>query len=46
MRKIVFLKETQKIQNYLQNQKLINTKKTFTNDLKIMNLWLLNENNR
>ena len=39
--------ETQKIQNYLQNQKLINTKKKlFTNDLKIMNLWLLNENNQ
>ena len=34
-------------QNYLQNQKLINTKKKlFTNDLKIMNLWLLNENNQ
>ncbi len=43
----LFIKETQKIQNYLQNQKLINTKKKlFTNDLKIMNLWLLNENNQ
>ena len=43
----LFVGETQKIQNYLQNQKLINTKKKlFTNDLKIMNLWLLNENNQ
>ena len=40
-----FIKETQKIQNYLQNQKFIETKKKlFTNDLKIMNLWLINEN--
>ncbi len=39
------IEETQKIQNYLQNQKLINTKKKlFTNDLNIMNLWLLNKN--
>ena len=37
--------EAQKIQNFLLSQKLINTKKKlFTNDLKIMNLWLLNEN--
>ncbi len=43
----LFVVETQKIQNYLQNQKLINTKKKlFTNDLKIMNLWLFNENNQ
>ena len=43
----VFVEETQKIQNYLQNQKLINTKKRlFTNDLKIMNLWLLNKNDQ
>ena len=39
------IKETQKIQNYLINKKLKNTKKKlFTNDLKIMNLWLLNKN--
>ncbi len=41
------VEETQKVQNYLQNQKLYNTKKKlFTNDLKIMNLWLLNKNNQ
>ena len=41
------IKETQKIQDYLQDQKLINTKKKlFTNDLKIMNLWLLNKNDQ
>ena len=41
------VEETQKVQNYLQNQKLNNTKKKlFTNDLKIMNLWLLNKNNQ
>ena len=41
------VEETQKVQNYLQNQKLTNTeKKLFTNDLKIMNLWLLNKNNQ
>ncbi len=39
------IKETQKIQNYLLYNKLIDTKKKlFTNDLKIMNLWLLNKN--
>ena len=33
--------------NYLQNQKLINTKKKlFTNDLNIMNLWLFNKNDQ
>ncbi len=43
----LFIEETQKIQNYLQNQKLINTKfKLFTNDLKIMNLWLFNRNDQ
>ena len=43
----LIIKETQKIQDYLQNQKLVNTKKKlFTNDLKIMNLWLLNKNNQ
>ncbi len=43
----LFIQETQKIQNYLQNQKLINTKfKLFTNDLKIMNLWLFNRNDQ
>jgi len=43
----LFIQETQKIQNYLQNQKLINTKfKLFTNDLKIMNLWLFNKNDQ
>ena len=43
----LIIKETQKIQNYLQNQKLVNTKmKLFTNDLKIMNLWLLNKNDQ
>ena len=32
---------------YLQDQKLVNTKKKlFTNDLKIMNLWLLNKNDQ
>ena len=41
------VEETQKVQNYLQNQKLTSTKKKlFTNDLKIMNLWLLNKNNQ
>ena len=41
------IKETQKIQDYLQDQKLVNTKKKlFTNDLKIMNLWLLNKNDQ
>ena len=41
----IFVEETQKVQNYLQNQKLINTKKKlFTNDLNIMNLWLFNKN--
>ena len=41
------VEETQKIQNYLQTQKLINTKKKlFTNDLKIMNLWLFNKNDQ
>ena len=41
----LIIEETQKIQNYIQNQKLIDTKKKlFTNDLWIMNLWLLNEN--
>ncbi len=39
------IKETQKIQNYILNKKLVDTKKKlFTNDLKIMNLWLLNKN--
>ena len=43
----IFVEETQKVQNFLQNQKLINTKKKlFTNDYKIMNLWLLNKNNQ
>jgi len=43
----LIIKETQKIQDYLQNQKLVNTKmKLFTNDLKIMNLWLLNKNDQ
>ena len=42
---ILAIKETQKIQNYILNKKLIDTKKKlFTNDLKIMNLWLLNKN--
>ena len=41
------VEETQKVQNYLQNQKLTNTKKKlFTNDLKIMNLWLFNQNDQ
>ena len=39
------IKETQKIQSYLLHKKLVDTKKKlFTNDLKIMNLWLLNKN--
>ena len=43
----LIIEETQKIQNYIQNQKLINTKfKLFTNDLKIMNLWLFNRNDQ
>jgi len=43
----LIVEETQKIQNYLQTQKLINTKKKlFTNDLKIMNLWLFNKNDQ
>ena len=43
----LFIQETQKIQNYLQNQKLVDTKlKLFTNDLKIMNLWLFNKNDQ
>tara|TARA_Y100000768_G_scaffold386583_1_gene375337 strand:- start:1091 stop:2917 length:1827 start_codon:yes stop_codon:yes gene_type:complete len=43
----LLIKETQKIQNFLQNQNLIKTKKKlFTNDLKIMNLWLLNKNDQ
>ena len=43
----IVVEETQKIQNYLQTQKLINTKKKlFTNDLKIMNLWLFNKNDQ
>lgn len=43
----LLIKETQKIQEYFQNQKLVNTKKKlFTNDLGIMNLWLLNKNNQ
>ena len=41
------MEETQKVQKYLQNQKLINTKKKlFTNDLNIMNLWLFNKNDQ
>ena len=43
----LLIKETQKIQDFLQNQNLIKTKKKlFTNDLKIMNLWLFNKNNQ
>ena len=43
----IFVEETQKVQNYLQNQKLIDTKKKlFTNDLNIMNLWLFNKNDQ
>ena len=43
----LLIKETQKIQNFLQNQNFTKTKKKlFTNDLKIMNLWLFNENNQ
>ena len=43
----LIVEETQKIQDYLQNQKIINTKKKlFTNDLKIMNLWLFNKNDQ
>ena len=43
----IFVEETQKVQNYLQNQKLTNTKKKlFTNDLNIMNLWLFNKNDQ
>jgi len=43
----LIVEETQKIQDYLQNQKLVNTKKKlFTNDLKIMNLWLFNKNSQ
>ena len=39
------IEEIQKVQIFLQNQKLIDTKKKlFTNDIKIENLWLLNEN--
>ena len=41
------IEETQKVQDYLKNQKLIDTKiKLFTNDLKIMNLWLFNKNDQ
>ncbi len=39
------INELQNIQNFFQNQKLKNTNdKLFTNDRKIMNLWLLNDN--
>ena len=41
----VHLTETQNIQILLEKYNLIDTKnKLFTNDLKIMNLWLLNKN--
>ena len=43
----LLINETQKIQRFLQNQNLIKTKKKlFTNDPKIMNLWLFNKNNQ
>jgi hypothetical protein len=39
--------ELNKIQNFLQDKKLANTNfKLFTNDLSIMNLWLLNGNSQ
>jgi hypothetical protein len=39
------IKEIQKVQEFLENNNLIDShKKLFTNDLKIMNLWLLNGN--
>jgi len=39
------INETQYVQEFIIKNDLINTnKKLFTNDLKIMNLWLLNEN--
>ncbi len=39
--------ELNKIQNFLQDKKLSKTNfKLFTNDLSIMNLWLLNENSQ
>ncbi len=42
----IYIEETQKVESYIQNQKIIKTKKKlFTNDLKIMNLWLFNKNN-
>ena len=45
-RDIIYIEETQKVESYIQNQKIIKTKKKlFTNDLKIMNLWLFNKNN-
>ena len=40
-----YLKETQNIQEVLENHDLVGSKdKLFTNDLKIMNLWLINDN--
>ena len=40
-----YLKETQKYQEVLENHDLVGSKdKLFTNDLKIMNLWLINDN--
>ena len=43
--KKVYLKETQNIQKIFEKHNLIGSKnKLFTNDLKIMNLWLMNKN--
>ena len=41
-----FIKETIKLENFLQNEKIQNTKlKLFTNDRNIENIWLLYKNN-
>ena len=39
------INETQDVQEFIINNDLINSnKKLFTNDLRIMNIWLLNKN--
>ena len=43
----IYLDETQNIQKFLENHDLIGSDdKLFTNDLKIMNLWLINKNKK
>lgn len=46
-KKKIYLDETQNIQKFLENHDLIGSDdKLFTNDLKIMNLWLINKNKK